>query len=278
MNINEVQENNYSQNEAKTSMREMFSQKQLPSFKNVQEVSFQLEIPEDNQIDEAKITDKNTIDEILNFFDDDINELDEKDDILNSTDAQNIKCLQNLAMMDNIPILKRGDIEKINLKIITRELTALQNELTLNVDKLNVDDISFIKILAKNPEVLINSINSQNSEINFSIPEKSTSEISYKTLEFSKGLYALVEKAYQTQKPIRLDFGENSSVILRIDNKGKLAAQFLSSDAAMEQILKNSIPNLRSKLDSEGIPYKEISYKENNKKENNKNKGGRKDA
>jgi flagellar hook-length control protein FliK len=65
-----------------------------------------------------------------------------------------------------------------------------------------------------------------------------------------------------------LDFDGNSSVILKVDAEGKLTAEFISSDKAMESLLKNSIPQLRNKMDNEGIPYKDISYKDQSQKNN----------
>ena len=84
-----------------------------------------------------------------------------------------------------------------------------------------------------------------------------------------------MEYSFKSQKPVRLDFNGNSSVILKMNNNGKLIAEFISNDKAMEYALKSSIPNLKDKLDSEGIPYEEIFYKDNSKNNNKKqNKGG----
>lgn len=82
------------------------------------------------------------------------------------------------------------------------------------------------------------------------------------SMGFAKNLSEMLNDSYKTNKPIRIDFENNSSVIFKIDKDGKLSAQFLSSDKAMELLLKENLYLLRAKLEKEGLPYKELSYKD----------------
>lgn len=178
------------------------------------------------------------------------------------------KLLQRLATEDQVPC-KLTDIDKARFLIYVQDLSNKNSEFRLDLDSLNENDIKFLKECVDNPDMVLNTINTANHQVNFSMVDQS-GQVSYKSPDFSKGLANLIEYAYKTQRPVRLDFEGNSSVILRIDTRGKLSAEFMSSDKAMESILKNSIPNLRNRLDSEGIPYKEILYKENSEKQNKK--------
>ncbi len=147
------------------------------------------------------------------------------------------------------------------------------------IDSITKEDIQFFKLCSENRELAINSINTKDRQVNFTLAPEAGQQVCYKTVNFSKGLFNLIEYSFKTQKPVRLDFQGNSSVILKVGNEGRLTAEFISNDAAMEYALKSSIPALKHKLDSENIPYGEIYYKDDEKQQNNKkkrNKGGRK--
>jgi len=176
--------------------------------------------------------------------------------------------LQDLILHGNQP---NGVIKGIRLSGLNKK--GDHEALSLDLSSLKKDDIEFFKMCVDNPAMLVSQMNNQDFQLNFSIPGES-GQISYKSLNLSKDLFNLIEKAYQNQKPIRLDFEGNSSVILRIDAQGRLGAEFMSSDKAMESLLKSSIPNLAHKFDTEEIPYTKIIYKDNNKKHDKKEQKG----
>lgn len=100
---------------------------------------------------------------------------------------------------------------------------------------------------------------------------------SAKSAEVSKALMNLLEEAYKTQKPTRIDFDNNVSVILRINKEGKVSAEFIPSDKAVEQYLRNNIGYLKERLDEQNIDYGDIMYKpykDNSKKQRNNQNGG----
>lgn len=145
------------------------------------------------------------------------------------------------------------------------------NMISLNFESISKDDIEFFKLISDKKEITINNLTPQDNKISLTTLQEGQQQVSYKTINISKGLFNLVEYTFKTQKPVRLDFQGTSSVILKVNNEGKLTAEFMTNDAAMEYALKSSIPGLRQKMDSEGIPYQEISYRDN-KKQNKDNK------
>lgn len=93
-----------------------------------------------------------------------------------------------------------------------------------------------------------------------------------KAMEVSKTLVNLLEKAQSTQKPIRLDFDNNITLVLKVNNQGVLNAAFFPSDTAAEQYLRNNIPYLKNELDAKNISYGTLNYfsrQKNNQKEKN---------
>ena len=150
---------------------------------------------------------------------------------------------------------------------------------TLNLDSMRKEDIEFLKLCAEKNEITINSITPKDMQVSYINPqEEGLQQVSYKTLNFSKGLFNLVEYSFNTQKPVRLSFQGDSAVILKINTDGKLTAEFISNDAAMEYALKSSIPGLKQKMDAEGLPYEEIYYRGDNRNQNKnkRDKGGNK--
>ena len=90
-------------------------------------------------------------------------------------------------------------------------------------------------------------------------------------------MMTLIEEAYKSQRPLRLDFDNNVSVILRVAKDGKVSAEFIPGDKAVEQYLRDNIAFLKSNLDEKDISYGDIMYKpykDNSKQQRNRNNGG----
>ncbi len=100
-----------------------------------------------------------------------------------------------------------------------------------------------------------------------------------KSSEVSKSLMNLIEEAYKTGKPARIDFDNNVSVILRIGRDGKVSADFIPGDKAVEQYLKNNIGYLKQSFEDQNLEYGDIMYKPYNqnggkRQRNNQNNNG----
>lgn len=89
----------------------------------------------------------------------------------------------------------------------------------------------------------------------------------YKSAEVSKTLMDMLANSQQTNKPVRIDFGNDISAILRVTKDGKISAEFIPSDKAAEEYLRNNISYLEKTFNEQNIPYAELSYR--NQKKNN---------
>ena len=138
------------------------------------------------------------------------------------------------------------------------------------------NDIKLFEGLSQKSDIIINNVDSQNQTFNAMINGENLN-ISYRSLEVSKTLFSALEQATKTGKSVRLDFGQDTSVILRIGKDGKLSADFVPNEKAMETVLKNALPQLKAKFEEENIPYGELNYRnynqnKDNKQDNNKEK------
>ena len=97
-----------------------------------------------------------------------------------------------------------------------------------------------------------------------------------KNVEVTNQITALIEKAQKTQRPVRISFDNNISVILKIDKQGRVSAEFIPGSLEAESYLMNNISSLRQKFDEQNLAYTNLSYRQQNNRQNknkDKNKG-----
>ena len=151
-----------------------------------------------------------------------------------------------------------------NFSLSANGLNLISTDLTLDLDSLNIseDDALFFYDLTKNPQFSL-GIN-QNELINLGELTSASDIQSYKTMEVSKTLFSLIDKARDTQKPVRLDFDNNVTIIMKVDKDGKLTAEFIPGDKAVEAYLRNNIPFLKQRFEEQNIAYNDLFYRQNN--------------
>lgn len=94
-------------------------------------------------------------------------------------------------------------------------------------------------------------------------------EKTYKSAEVSKTLMDMLYSSQNTNKPVRIDFGNDISAVLRVSQDGKISAEFIPSDKVAEEYLKNNISYLQQTFEEQDIPYNELSYKQRQKDKQN---------
>lgn len=139
--------------------------------------------------------------------------------------------------------------------------SAMQKyDLSLNFNTTNIskDDAKFFADLVDNKQFAVQDNGNKTNIIKF------TDEVgpTYKTQQASKTLASLIEKAYNEQKPVRIDFDNNVSVIMKIDKKGKISAEFIPGDKAVEEYLRNNIRSLKQRFDDQNLPYNDLFYRQ----------------
>lgn len=206
----------------------------------VSEISFELLLPDSRMVQSS----------------DEINEEDFADDFLDVQETLMRQNLVNLAMKENICI-KNNKEDAVDL-LVKSKSTPYTKAFAMNLRKMTEDDLKFFQLLADKQDLTINNQNSV-------VVENADGKTTLSDLKFSKSFMNLVEYSYKSQRPIRIDFDSNASVILRIDRSGKVCAEFIASDQVMEHLLKTNIPLLKKKLDSSGIKYKKIYYRDEEK-------------
>ena len=156
-----------------------------------------------------------------------------------------------------------------NFALSTESLNLVSTDLTLDLDCLNIsqEDAIFFNELVKSPQFSLNGV--QNQLINLG-ELTSTNEVqAYKTMNVSKSLFSLISKAQETQKAVRLDFDNNVTVIMKVDKEGKLTAEFIPGDKAVEAYLRNNIPYLKQRFEEQNLAYNDLFYRQENRQQRN---------
>ena len=162
-------------------------------------------------------------------------------------------------IIENMISPKTTDIiSEINDKFLDLDFGS---EFTINADKIGVQDAIFF----------VNLLNQQNL-INYSIEDNSIrlSDSNGKRINATNSLINMLKTSCDTNKPIRLDFDNDITVILKLDKEGKIQAHFIPGNAEVENYLKNNIQCLKQRFDEEEIPYSHLGYSRN--KDENKKK------
>ena len=99
-----------------------------------------------------------------------------------------------------------------------------------------------------------------------------------KSSQVSKTLADLIAKSMNDNKPVRIDFDNDISIIIKISKNGKISADFLPSSQIAEAYLKENLPMLKQRFDDNNIDYEELNQRQRQQRDSQENrKKGRKD-
>ena len=157
------------------------------------------------------------------------------------------------------------------------DIVAMNNQMGVNVSDVVKNTKNIMETLESYTKTLDNRIDisqltAEDVDCLIGLLRKGTSDTSHFTDDNNEELNILSEKflallrdSIINKKVFRIDFDNRISVIIRIDTEGKLNAEFLTDDEAMETYLKNNLHVLKERFEELNIDYKEISYKNTTK-------------
>ncbi len=196
---------------------------------------------------------------------------------------------QNVENKDNTVQMQNGDTEVLeNVNVPFSDLLAQQinndgtltegaNSLSaLNVDynynslSMNFEDAMFFVNLTKEGQFSVETASNGDFKSLVKL-DVSQNIVSQKTVEVTNQLTALIEKAQKTQKPVRISFDNDVSVVLKIDKHGKVTAEFIPGSLEVENYLKNNIASLKQRFDEQNLPYNDLFYRQSGKQNRNRN-------
>ena len=190
---------------------------------------------------------------------------------------------ENVAIANKNMALKEQAVEKAEIQKAEteqpKEVVVNKNDGIKKVDaKTNIVQETIVKYDAvivneADAEVFANLV--EHGEVNMNNLAPQAAE---RAVHVSKTLADMLAKAMQDNKPVRIEFDNDISVIIRISRDGKLSADFLPSSQVAEAYLRENLPILRQKLNDQNIEYDELNQRERREQDREQNrKKGRSD-
>lgn len=187
---------------------------------------------------------------------------------LNTTDILSLNIQQLLDTQNQI----NGKIEPFRVTISTSEDLTKNIGQTLdfaNVEMNEGDAQFFVDIVKNNNAGVQNVVQDIQQAMEFG-----TEEVQ-KSANVSKTLINALHNSAKTGQSVRIDFGNDVAVVMRVGKDGAIMANFIPGDKAVEEYLKNNIAFLKQRFEEEDIPYSQLSYSQNQQQrrqqqENNK--------
>jgi len=252
---------------------------------NSSDTSFKEEmskVSESESKKDAKTTDK----ESKNLKNEQKTEKNDKNSTLSKSENERKTALQNDAenklqgaavlngqyLMNDANMMLSNDIQQMIDNTVSVNASNLKNwsfgfgeNGTKSALKMNESDADFFINLTKNENVNVQSIHAQaQSMVNNGAEVAEVKQ----NVQVSQALLNALSEARENNQPLRIDFDQNISVILRVGRDGAVSAQFIPGDKAVEQYLKNNIESLKASFDEQDLPYSELSYSHSSKDQN----------
>jgi hypothetical protein len=183
-----------------------------------------------------------------------------------------------LAMMDmntqlSNDIQKMVNTNQVNPVSQLAETSKLSGVLTLDFSPSNISmsqaDAEFFVNLAKTNDVSAQNVVAQAQNLLNGGVEASQVK---QSAQISQTLLNALMTAKENNQPLRIDFDQNISVILRVGKDGALAANFIPGDKAVEQYLRNNIEVLKATFKEQDLPYSDLSYSNRGSKQQKENR------
>ncbi len=184
---------------------------------------------------------------------------------------ENLK-FASLSMIDNVNNNLSNDIQMmmntngVSAGDFTNSLLSSVNDKTFgamfsldytNSLSMTESDAQFFINLAQNDTVTTQAVVAQAQAALDNGAELSQIQ---QNVKISETLLNAINIAREKNQPLRIDFDQNISVIMRFGRDGSFAANFIPGDKVVEQYLKNNLDSLKSTFDEKELPYSDLSY------------------
>ena len=177
-------------------------------------------------------------------------------------------------------ILKNGgqlNLNSVNLMTASTraEISAVAPSVDYSSIKMSDTDAKFFSDLVKKTDMSAQSVA---AEFQKALEGGNVQQVQ-STAKATAALIANLQESAKNNQPFRIDFDKDISVILKVDKEGKINANFIPGDKAVEAYLRNNIEFLKQRFNEENIAYGDLNYSKsrqekqkqdrNNKEQNN---------
>lgn len=169
--------------------------------------------------------------------------------------AQMLNINNNVAITGLAANMKVSDSGMMTLNYSTVSMTESDADFFINLTQKN--DVSVQNITAQAQNMLNQGVDAKEVKQN---------------VQISETLLNAINIAKENNQPLRVDFDQNISVIMRFGKDGSLAANFIPGNNAVEQYLRNNIETLKSTFKENNLSYSDLSYESRGNKQQKENR------
>ncbi len=165
----------------------------------------------------------------------------------------------NLNAVNLMTATTRAEIASISPSVDYSSIKMSDNDAKFFSDLVNKTDMSAKSVAAEFQKTL-NGGNVQQAQ---------------STAKATAALIANLQESAKTHQPFRIDFDKDVSVILQVDKEGKINANFIPGDKAVEAYLRNNIDFLKQRFNEENIAYGDLNYSKSRQEREKQNKNNK---
>ena len=165
---------------------------------------------------------------------------------------------ENIALANRNKMVQTTDTKQNEntTKTVTDEQGIRKVDKQTNITVENVVKFDSVIMNQADVEVFANLVENGQADMTKLAPQAAQ-----KSVQVSKTLADLLAKSMENNQPVRIDFDNNISVIIRVSRNGKISADFLPSSQVAEAYLKENLPLLRQRFDDNNIEYDELNQR-----------------
>ena len=171
---------------------------------------------------------------------------------------------ENIALANRNKMVQTTDTKQNEntTKTVTDEQGIRKVDKQTNITVENVVKFDSVIMNQADVEVFANLVEKGEADMTKLAPEAAQ-----KAVKVSKTLADMLAKSMENNQPVRIDFDNNISVIIRVSRNGKISADFLPSSQVAEAYLKENLPLLRQRFDDNNIEYDELNQRNSREQE-----------
>lgn len=194
------------------------------------------------------------------------------------TNVQNGNSDEYAALSDQVKsfILKNGgqfNMNAINLMTATTraEIANVAPSVDYSSIKMSDTDAKFFSDLVNKTDMSAQSVA---AEFQKALNNGNVQQVQ-STAKATAALIANLQESAKTNQPFRIDFDQDVSVILKVDKEGKINANFIPGDKAVEAYLRNNIDFLKQRFNEENIAYGDLNYSKSRQEKDKQNRNNK---
>ena len=155
-----------------------------------------------------------------------------------------------------------------DLSAVSKNSGLMSLDFSNSISMTQSDADFFINLTQKNDVSMQNIVAQAQNMVNNGAETKEVKQ----NMQVSQTLLNALSNSRETNQPVRIDFDQNVSVILRVNKDGVISANFIPGDKAVEQYLRTNIDSLKATFAENDLPYSDLSYSNRGSKQQKENR------